>query len=71
MAKASGLGSRSAINPLPGSPGEFFWQGLYGTAFWVDPKEKLIVVLMMQVPAAQGVHYRALLFDLVYQALMD
>jgi CubicO group peptidase (beta-lactamase class C family) len=58
-------------NPLPGSPGEFFWQGLYGTAFWVDPKEKLVAVLMMQLPAAQARHYRSLFRNLVYQALMD
>jgi CubicO group peptidase (beta-lactamase class C family) len=62
--------NQAGRNPLPGSPGEFYWIGLYGTAFWVDPKEKLIAVLMIQIPPVQGVHYRSLLRNLVYQALM-
>jgi CubicO group peptidase (beta-lactamase class C family) len=45
--------------------------GLYGTAFWVDPKEKLVAVLMMQLPPPQAAHYRALLPSLVYQALLS
>src|ERR1700688_1347219 len=54
--------NQAGRNPLPGSPGEFYWLGIYGTTFWVDPKEKLIAVLMMQVPPpAQGNHYRSLL----------
>uniref|UniRef100_UPI0028E75E99 serine hydrolase n=1 Tax=unclassified Bradyrhizobium TaxID=2631580 RepID=UPI0028E75E99 len=58
-------------NPLPGSVGEFYWTGLYGTAFWVDPEEKLIVVLMMQLPPPQAPHYRSLLRNLIYQALIE
>jgi CubicO group peptidase (beta-lactamase class C family) len=58
-------------NPRPGSPGEFYWLGVWGTAFWVDPSEKLIAVLMVQVPAVQGVHYQSLIRNLVYQALMN
>ena len=41
-------------NPMPGSPGEYFWAGIWGTAFWVDPKEKLITVLMMQAAPLQA-----------------
>ena len=64
--------NQAGRNPLPGSPGEFYWLGIYGTTFWVDPKEKLIAVLMMQVPPpAQGNHYRSLLRNLVYQAFLD
>ena len=58
-------------NPRPGSPGEFYWLGIWGTAFWVDPSEKLIAVLMVQVPAVQGPHYQSLIRNLVYQALMN
>ncbi|NPU65835.1 beta-lactamase family protein [Bradyrhizobium sp. 83012] len=58
-------------NPLPGSVSEFYWTGLYGTAFWVDPEEKLIVVLMMQLPPPQAPHYRSLLRNLIYQALIE
>jgi len=54
-------------NFLPGSPGEYYWVGAFGTAFWVDPSEKLVTVMMVQIPLAQGRHYRSLLRNLVYQ----
>ena len=63
--------TQAGRNPIPGSRGEFFWNGIWGTAFWVDPKEKLVAVLMLQLPPAQGAHYRSLLHSLVYQALID
>jgi CubicO group peptidase (beta-lactamase class C family) len=63
--------TQAGRNPLPGSVGEFYWTGLYGTAFWVDPEEKLIAVLMIQVPPPQAPHYRSLLRNLVYQALIE
>lgn len=56
---------------LPGSPGLFYWGGLWGTVFWVDPKEELLAVSMVQVPAPQGGHYRSLIRTLVYQALLN
>jgi CubicO group peptidase (beta-lactamase class C family) len=33
---------------LPGSKGMYGWTGIYGTFFWVDPKERLIGILMVQ-----------------------
>jgi CubicO group peptidase (beta-lactamase class C family) len=30
------------------SNGSYGWGGAYGTLFWVDPKEKLVSVLMIQ-----------------------
>jgi CubicO group peptidase (beta-lactamase class C family) len=35
-------------NPVPGSVGDFSWCGVTGTYFWVDPKESLVAVLMLQ-----------------------
>jgi len=32
------------------SQGSFGWSGAYGTHFWVDPKEKVVGVLMTQTP---------------------
>ena len=55
-------------NPNAGSIGDFSWSGISGTYFWVDPAERLTVVLMLQEPERR-VHYRALLRDLVYAAL--
>jgi CubicO group peptidase (beta-lactamase class C family) len=57
-------------NPYPGSPGEFYWVGATGPAFWVDPKEKLIAIMMVQAPS-QARHYRSLIRNLVYQSLID
>ncbi|MBV8192231.1 MAG: beta-lactamase family protein [Alphaproteobacteria bacterium] len=56
-------------NPLPGSPGDYYWGGAYGTYFWHDPRERMYVVFMMQSPAAR-LRYRYLMRDLVYQALI-
>src|SRR6516165_10211638 len=58
-------------NPYPGSVGEFYWVGATGTAFWVDPKERLVAILMIQLPLAQSRHYRSLIRNLVYQALTN
>lgn len=38
------------------SPGAFGWNGAYGTKFWVDPKENMIEILMMQTPNPQIHH---------------
>jgi CubicO group peptidase (beta-lactamase class C family) len=61
-------------NPLPGSVGDFSWAGAYGTYFWVDPKEKLLAILMVQIDAndrLKRAHYRHLLRYLVYQAMTE
>jgi CubicO group peptidase (beta-lactamase class C family) len=58
-------------NPVPGSVGDFSWAGIYGTYFWVDPKEKLVTVLMIQVPRATNVPYWRQTRTLVYQALTN
>ena len=47
----------AGLNPMDGSVGEYYWAGYAGTFFWVDPKEELVAVYMMQsvrqlVPAA-------------------
>ena len=58
-------------NPVPGSVGDFSWAGITGTYFWVDPKEKLAVVLMVQIPRAALVPYWRQTRTLVYQALIN
>jgi CubicO group peptidase (beta-lactamase class C family) len=75
--KAQGFGLGFAVrkargvNPLPGSPGEFYWVGATGTAFWIDPQENLIAVWMSQIPWSQSGHYRSLLRTMAYQALLN
>ena len=57
-------------SPYPASAGDYFWGGAGGTYFWVDPKNDLFVVYMMQSPGKR-VFYRTLLRDMIYAAIMD
>ncbi|MDI4232918.1 serine hydrolase [Bradyrhizobium sp. Arg237L] len=58
-------------NPMPGSVGEFYWTGSSGTTFWIDPKENLVAILMVQVPLLRGAYYRSLIRNMVYQAFAN
>jgi CubicO group peptidase (beta-lactamase class C family) len=73
MGQGFGLGfavrTAAGHNPLPGSVGTFYWTGAWGTTFWVDPKEKLIALQLIQVPLSQGAPYRRAFRNLTYQAL--
>lgn len=60
---------RGPASSLLGSPGEFYWNGAYGTLWWADPTEDLAVVFMAQVPGEQRRRFRPLINSLVYQAL--
>jgi CubicO group peptidase (beta-lactamase class C family) len=62
---------RARPGTLMGSPGEFYWNGAYGTLWWADPVEDLAVVFMAQVPGEQRRRYRTLINALVYQALTE
>lgn len=55
---------------VPGSVGTYFWGGMAGTAFFVDPAEDLFAILMLQAPN-QREYYRMLFRNLVYAALED
>ena len=35
------------------SDGSFGWSGAYGTHFWVDPKEEIVAIMMIQTPARE------------------
>jgi CubicO group peptidase (beta-lactamase class C family) len=54
--------------PFAGSVGEFFWGGIAGTSFWIDPREELFAVFMSQGPG-QRQYLRTLLRSLVYAAV--
>lgn len=74
MGTSFGLGFAVRIapgrNPVPGSVGDFSWTGITGTYFWVDPKESLVAVSMVQIPQGALVPYWRQTRTLVYQALM-
>ena len=42
--------TEAGMAPFPGSVGQFFWSGMAGTFFWIDPEEDLFAVFMMQGP---------------------
>ena len=50
-----------------GSEGMYGWSGIYGTNFWVDPKERLVAIVMVQKYPNATVS--AAFQPLVYQAL--
>ena len=55
---------------MPGPAGLYFWSGLAGTTFFVDPVNDLFAVLMLQAPN-QREYYRALFRQMVYAALLE
>jgi CubicO group peptidase (beta-lactamase class C family) len=67
-----GFAVREAVGlaAYPGSVGDFYWGGIFGTNFWVDPQEQLVGLLMMQAPS-QRREFARLTRGLVYQALAD
>jgi CubicO group peptidase (beta-lactamase class C family) len=56
--------------PFPGSVGDYYWEGVAGTTFWIDPAEELYALLMIQAPG-QRVYFRRTFRSLVYAALTD
>ena len=53
----------------PGSIGIADWNSISGTNFWIDPKEKLAVVWMMQAPGLRP-YYRQVIANMVYAAMV-
>jgi len=66
-----GVGVRTApgLAPVPGSVGDFFWQGASGPYFWVDPVLDLTAICFLQVQPNQVDRYRRLFRTEVYAAL--
>ncbi len=70
-----GLGFGVMLDParalLPGSAGEYFWGGIWSTAFFVDPVEKLHMVFMTQLYPSSSYPVRRQLKTLIYSALTE
>ena len=60
----------AGIAYVPGSIGQYFWGGLAGTTFWVDPAEQMFALMLIQAPGQRD-YYRTLFRDLVYAAFDD
>lgn len=58
-------------NPLPGSVGSFYWTGAYGTNFYADPRQQMVIIMMIQSygPNSNNNAYRHAFRYLAYGAL--
>jgi CubicO group peptidase (beta-lactamase class C family) len=59
----------AGISAVPGNPGEYSWNGAYGTQFFADPKEKLVVVVGTAAPGDLRKYYREQVQAIVYGAM--
>jgi CubicO group peptidase (beta-lactamase class C family) len=77
LTEGYGFGLTFAVNlgpgksPNVGSQGEFNWGGAAGTSFWIDPKEHMIGVFLIQVLPSTGVTAAEQFKRLAYLALTD
>jgi CubicO group peptidase (beta-lactamase class C family) len=73
MGQGFGLGfavrTEDRGNPLPGSVGSFYWSSSSGADFYVDPKQQLVIITMLQVPLLTSNSYRHKVRYLAYQAM--
>ena len=58
-----------AANLIPGSLGEYYWGGMFSTAFFVDPVERVSMVFMTQLSPSSTYLIRRELKTLIYAAL--
>jgi CubicO group peptidase (beta-lactamase class C family) len=68
-----GLGFASIVDPAatmtPCSRGEYFWGGMYSTAFFVDPVEDIIMIFMTQLMPSSSYPIRREIKTMLYAAL--
>jgi CubicO group peptidase (beta-lactamase class C family) len=67
MAVSRGVGKTGGI----GSEGEYYWGGAAGTRFWIDPKEQMIGIFMIQILPHTNLTYGSQFRQLAYQAISD
>ena len=60
--------TQAGMAPQPGSVGQYFWSGIGGTSFFVDPVEDIFAILMTQAPN-QRIFFRNMFRHLVYAAV--
>lgn len=72
-----GFGLTFAVNLGPGktgnigSTGEYNWGGAAGTRFWIDPKEEMIGIFLVQILPHTNLTYGSEFKQLAYQAIAD
>jgi CubicO group peptidase (beta-lactamase class C family) len=63
--------TRIGDSAIPGSVGEYGWAGNAGTLFWIDPKEQLIAIYMVQVSDPDRIALRNQFRTMVQAAIID
>ena len=63
--------TRIGDSAIEGSVGEYGWAGNAGTLFWIDPKEQLIAIYMVQVSDPDRVALRNQFRTMVQAAIID
>ena len=58
-----------AKSMMPGSVGEYYWGGMFSTAFFIDPVEQISMVFMTQLRPSSTYPIRRELKTLIYSAL--
>jgi CubicO group peptidase (beta-lactamase class C family) len=61
--------TRAGVAAVPGSIGDYTWNGANGTAWWNDPAEHLVVAFGTAAPGELRKYYREQMADLVYGAM--
>ena len=68
-----GLGFAVNIDPAkamaPGSPGEYYWGGIFSTYFFIDPVEQVSAVFMTQLMPSSSYPVRRQIKSMIYAAL--
>ena len=62
--------THDGLAAMAGSKGLYYWGGIAGTTFFVDPTKNFFAILMTQAPNQRD-YYRPLFRNLVYAALDD
>ena len=77
LGRGWGFGLTFAVSRGPGksgiigTKGEYRWGGAAGTRFWIDPKEEMVTIFMVQILPYRGLSYGREFKRLAYQAIVD
>lgn len=66
-----GIVTDPTLLDVPSSKGEFSWSGAATTLFWVDPEERLVVLLFTQYAPYDAQRYIDLMHRMVRSAIID
>jgi CubicO group peptidase (beta-lactamase class C family) len=53
------------------TPGSFGWGGAWGTVFWIDPTERTVSIMMIQISSYSHFNIRRDFPNMVQQAIVE